>query len=295
MRRKMLYIIIGIIFILILIIRIYIDSEMIEVTKLNIVSSKIPIEFEEYKIIQLSDLHNKSFGKNNERLIEAIDKETPDIVVMTGDMVSVNDKDFTAFYNLVSELSKKYKLYYIYGNHEGELSSKNRNKIDTFLRENNVTILNNDCVKLTSGDDEINMYGLCYTQKYYSHKNGEKHEITKDYIENKLGSLDKEKFNILLSHNPMFFDAYEKHGADLILTGHIHGGLIRLPMIGGLFSPDRTFFPKYSAGMYESGESKLVVNRGLSRGVRGFRLFNRPEIISITLKIENDADNKYVD
>ena len=93
----------------------------------------------------------------------------------------------------------------------------------------------------------------------------------------------------------MFFDAYEKYGADLILTGHIHGGLIRLPMIGGLFSPDRTFFPKYSAGMYESGESKLVVNRGLSRGVRGFRLFNRPEIISITLKIENDADNKYVD
>ena len=89
MRRKMLYIIIGIIFILILIIRIYIDSEMLEVTKLNIVSSKIPIEFEEYKIIQLSDLHNKSFGKNNERLIEAIDKETPDIVVMTGDMVSV--------------------------------------------------------------------------------------------------------------------------------------------------------------------------------------------------------------
>lgn len=291
----MLYIIIGIIFISALIIRIYIDNEILEISKLTIFSNKLPLNFDGYKIVQLSDLHNKSFGKDNAKLIEKIEKESPDIVVMTGDMVSVSDKDFTAFYNLVNGLSRKYKIYYIYGNHEGELPLKYKNEIDTFLRQNDVTILENDYVKINIDNDEINMYGLCCTQKYYSYKNDEKHVVNEAYIKSKIGTLDKKKFNILLCHSPMFFDAYSSYGADLILTGHVHGGLIRLPIIGGLFSPDRTLFPKYSTGMYESVDSKLVVNRGLSKGVKGFRFLNRPEIISITLKVDPNDNNKNID
>lgn len=279
----MFFIVICILIVLCLI-EIYVDNEMPKVTSFNIESNKIPIEFDGYKLLQLSDLHSKSFGDNNERLIKLIDNEKPNIIVMTGDMVTANETDFTVFYNLIRDLKEKYVLCYIYGNHEGELENKNRKKLTDFLLENGVVILNNDITKLESGDAEINLYGLYYPQKYYSYKASKKYNISTKYIKEKIGTLDKKKYNILLTHNPLFFDAYVDWGADLTLSGHVHGGLIRLPFIGGLLSPERKFFPKYSAGLYENGDSKLIVSRGLSRGTKGFRFFNRPDVVSITLK-----------
>ena len=269
-------------------IEIYIDNEIPKATSFNIESNKIPTEFDGYKLLQLSDLHSKSFGNNNEKLIKLIDKEKPNIIVMTGDMVTANETDFTVFYNLVQDLKEKYILCYIYGNHESELKNQNRKKLTDFLFENGVIILNNDITKLESGDAEINLYGLCYPQKYYSYKAGKKYNVSSKYIKEKIGALDKKKYNILLTHNPLSFEAYADWGADLTLSGHVHGGLIRLPFIGGLLSPERKFFPKYSAGLYEIGTSKLIVSRGLSRGTKGVRFFNRPDVVSIILKSKND-------
>ena len=277
-------IVIVLLLLLVVLIRIYIDNEIPKVSNIEIKSDKLPKVFDGYKIVHLSDLHSKNFGNNNEMLIDMIDNESPDIIVMTGDMVTANEKDFTVFYNLVKKLVKKYKIYYIYGNHEGELSLKLKNEITTFLKENGVIILDNDYISIKKDGEEINLYGLCYTQKYYSYKSGNKHIVTENYIKNKLGTIDKKKYNILLTHNPLFFDAYAGYGFDLTLSGHVHGGLIRLPFIGGIFSPERKFFPKYSAGVYEKDDSKLVVSRGLSRGTKGFRFLNRPDIVSITLK-----------
>lgn len=285
MRRKRMYtIVIVLILLLVVLLRIYIDNEIPKVSNIEIKSDKLPKVFDGYKIVHLSDLHSKNFGNNNEILIDMIDNESPDIIVMTGDMVTANEKDFTVFYNLVKKLVKKYKIYYIYGNHEGELSLKLKNEITTFLKENGVIILDNDHISIEKNGEEINLYGLCYTQKYYSYKSGNKHIVTENYIKNKLGTIDKKKYNILLTHNPLFFDAYAGYGFDLTLSGHVHGGLIRLPFIGGILSPERKFFPQYSAGVYEKDDSKLVVSRGLSRGTKGFRFLNRPDIVSITLK-----------
>ncbi len=277
-------IVIVLILLLVVLLRIYIDNEIPKVSNIEIKSDKLPKVFDGYKIVHLSDLHSKNFGNNNEILIDMIDNESPDIIVMTGDMVTANEKDFTVFYNLVKKLVKKYKIYYIYGNHEGELSLKLKNEITTFLKENGVIILDNDHISIEKNGEEINLYGLCYTQKYYSYKSGNKHIVTENYIKNKLGTIDKKKYNILLTHNPLFFDAYAGYGFDLTLSGHVHGGLIRLPFIGGILSPERKFFPQYSAGVYEKDDSKLVVSRGLSRGTKGFRFLNRPDIVSITLK-----------
>lgn len=285
MRRKRMYtIVIVLLLLLVVLLRIYIDNEIPKVSNVEIKSPKLPEAFDGYKIVQLSDLHSKSFGNNNEMLIDMIDKESPNIIVMTGDMVTANEKDFTVFYSLVKELTKKYRVYYVYGNHEGELSSKLKSEITAFLKENGVIVLDNDYISIEKNNEKINLYGLCYTQKYYSYKGGKKHIITENYIKNKLGTIDKNKYNILLTHNPLFFDAYSGYGFDLTLSGHVHGGLIRLPFIGGILSPERKFFPQYSAGVYEKGNSKLVVSRGLSRGTKGFRFFNRPDVVSITLK-----------
>lgn len=285
MRRKRMYtIVIVLLLLLVVLLRIYIDNEIPKVSNVEIKSSKLPEVFDGYKIVQLSDLHSKSFGNNNEMLIDMIDKESPNIIVMTGDMVTANEKDFTVFYSLVKELTKKYRVYYVYGNHEGELSLKLKSEITAFLKENGVIVLDNDYISIEKNNEKINLYGLCYTQKYYSYKGGKKHIITENYIKNKLGTIDKNKYNILLTHNPLFFDAYSGYGFDLILSGHVHGGLIRLPFIGGILSPERKFFPQYSAGVYEKGNSKLVVSRGLSRGTKGFRFFNRPDVVSITFK-----------
>lgn len=285
MRRKRMYtIVIVLLLLLVVLLRIYIDNEIPKVSNVEIKSPKLPEVFDGYKIVQLSDLHSKSFGNNNEMLIDMIDKESPNIIVMTGDMVTANEKDFTVFYSLVKELTKKYRVYYVYGNHEGELSSKLKSEITAFLKENGVIVLDNDYISIEKNNEKINLYGLCYTQKYYSYKGGKKHIITENYIKNKLGTIDKNKYNILLTHNPLFFDAYSGYGFDLTLSGHVHGGLIRLPFIGGILSPERKFFPQYSAGVYEKGNSKLVVSRGLSRGTKGFRFFNRPDVVSITLK-----------
>lgn len=277
-------IVIVLLLLLVVLLRIYIDNEIPKVSNVEIKSPKLPEVFDGYKIVQLSDLHSKSFGNNNKMLIDMIDKESPNIIVMTGDMVTANEKDFTVFYSLVKELTKKYRVYYVYGNHEGELSLKLKSEITAFLKENGVIVLDNDYISIEKNNEKINLYGLCYTQKYYSYKGGKKHIITENYIKNKLGTIDKNKYNILLTHNPLFFDAYSGYGFDLTLSGHVHGGLIRLPFIGGILSPERKFFPQYSAGVYEKGNSKLVVSRGLSRGTKGFRLFNRPDVVSITLK-----------
>lgn len=284
MRRKKMYTILIAVLLLVVLIRIYIDNEILEISNIEIKSDKLPDIFDGYKMVQLSDLHSKNFGNDNQKLIDIIDNESPDIIVMTGDMVTANEKSFTIFYNLVKRLVKKYKVYYIYGNHEGELSLKLRNEITAFLMENGVVILDNDCISIEKNNEKINLYGLCYTQKYYSYKSGKKHRVTENYIKDKLGAIDKNNYNILLTHNPLFFDAYSSYGFDLILSGHIHGGLVRLPFIGGILSPERKFFPQYSAGVYQNGDSKLVVSRGLSRGTKGFRFLNRPDIVSITLK-----------
>lgn len=278
------YTILIAVLLLVVLIRIYIDNEIPEISNIEIKSDKLPDIFDGYKMVQLSDLHSKNFGNDNQKLIDIIDNESPDIIVMTGDMVTANEKSFTIFYNLVKRLVKKYKVYYIYGNHEGELSLKLRNEITAFLKENGVVILDNDCISIEKNNEKINLYGLCYTQKYYSYKSGKKHRVTENYIKDKLGAIDKNNYNILLTHNPLFFDAYSSYGFDLILSGHIHGGLVRLPFIGGILSPERKFFPQYSAGVYQNGDSKLVVSRGLSRGTKGFRFLNRPDIVSITLK-----------
>jgi len=276
--KKRLIINIGIILIIFFGFRLYIDNNVLEVSYINFMDSEIPEEFNDTKILQLSDLHNKSYGEDNNILLKQINDIKPDYIFLTGDMVSNADKDFTVFYSLAQKLGENYHCYYILGNHEIDLSNTQRNNIYTTLENYNITVLDNEKIELIKGNSKINLYGMWYNPKYYIEE--------EFYLENMIKIMGESEngFNILLTHNPDDFEVYANWGADLSFSGHVHGGMIRLPFVGGLISPNRTLFPKYDSGIYEYNKSNLVVSRGLSRGVTGARLFNKPELVVVNLK-----------
>lgn len=266
--------------------KIYFDNNFLEVSQYIVKSNKIPTSFKDFKILQLSDLHSKNFGNRNNKLIKKVNSENPDIIVMTGDMVNTKDTDFEVFINLAEQISKRYDTYYIVGNHEQNLTDDKRKILIDKLNEIGIRVLDNEKVTITRGTESINLYGLWFALRYYKDLNN---EYTKDVffgakqIQTVLGNLDIDSYNILLTHNPLYADTYSNWGADLTLSGHIHGGMIRIPFIGVLLSPERKFFPKYDAGKYQVNGKILIVNRGLGNGDFGIRVFNRPEISVITL------------
>ena len=263
-------------------IRLYIDHNLIKIMPYEIVSSEIPSTFDGYKILQISDLHNKDFG---EQIIKKIEKEKADIIVLTGDMVSASHVDYTVFLDFAKHLSSKYTVYYIKGNHEGDLEKVNYSVIEDALSLYGIDILDNEKATIEKDGEHLNLYGMWCNQRYYSRADIDKEYIIKpETVTKLLGEADQDEYNILLMHTPAYFEAYENWGADLVLSGHTHGGLVRLPFLGAVFSPDRKLFPKYGYGRYEINDTTMIVSSGLSRGDTGFRLFNRPELVTITLK-----------
>lgn len=272
-----------------IIFKVYSDNNSIEVLNYKICSSKIPKEFNNFKILQLSDLHSKNFGKENSKLISKVDEINPDIVAITGDMVN-DDFDYSSFQCIINKLIKKYKIYYIIGNHEQNVMVKNYSEFNNMIegiKSSGVNILSNEKVNVNIGTEYINLYGMHMDLKYYRNlikKESRGIDFTIKDMEELIGRCNKERYNVLLSHNPIYFDTYSKWGADIVLTGHMHGGMIKLPFFGGVFSPEHKFFPKYYQGIYKNGNSIMNVNRGLGRGSFCIRLFNKPEISVITLR-----------
>lgn len=263
----------------------YYGNNHLAMSKYNITSPKIPKEFNGFKILQLSDLHSKAFGNGSYKLIEAIDKEKPDIIVMTGDMVNSHEEEFNIFIDLARRLTN-YKVYFIEGNNETKLQKSKNTKLMIELVDMGIKVLDNTKVELTREDASINLYGIWCNLCYYREINSGYKKDTYFGPENLMknfGKCNDEEFNILLAHNPLYFDSYAKWGADLTFSGHIHGGLIRLPGVGGLLSPERKFFPKYSQGLYNIKDKKLIVNRGLGGKPLIPRVFNMPEISVVTL------------
>lgn len=278
----------NVIFLLLIfgIVRVYIDNNLLQISHYTVKSDKISRAFNGFKILQLSDLHSRDLGKENQKLIDKINGEKPDIVVMTGDMINAADTNFEVFIHLAKQISENYNTYYIVGNHEQILRGNKLKSLIKTIKAFGIKVIDNKKVTITKGKDSISLYGLWINLKYYkdARDENEKNEyIGKGQVKTILGNIDKNSYNILLTHNPLYFDTYANWGADLTLTGHIHGGMIRIPFMGGMFSPERKLFPKYSGGKYKIGYKELIVNRGLGNGEFPIRIFNRPEISVVTL------------
>lgn len=265
----------------------YIENFTIESENFDVYSNKIPADFEGYRVLQLSDFHSKDFGQGNRRLISAIDALHPDIILMTGDMVGRHDRSLAMFFRLCKSIGKRYPTYYTVGNHELDLADEVLQRMFAIIRSYGVHVLNNECLALTRETSTIELYGMWYGLRYYKNDNGNyRHpeQFNGAEMERLLGKKTSDTFAILMAHNPLDFPVYAAWGADLVFSGHIHGGVLRLPHFGGVFSPGRRLFPRYYAGVYRLEESELIVSRGLG----GPRVFlNRPHLVLATLHSEN--------
>lgn len=255
----------------------------LEVTHYDICPKRLPREFDGLKIVQLSDLHNKKYGSGDALLYDKIAACDPDLVFMTGDMISHKAENIEDFISLVQRLCRKYPVYYVNGNHEySDMSPELFDKTAQELAKAGAKCLDNSCVLLRRGNAKLRLYGLSYHAKYYRGVRQYKLNWARFRVRDMrrcCGARPKD-FTILLAHNPLDFDVHAQWGANLSFGGHIHGGVIRLPLVGGIISPELRLFPKYKEGVYQSGGSLLVVSRGLGR----IRIFNPPELVSVTLK-----------
>lgn len=258
-----------------------IDTTM-ETTKYNVESKEIknPI-----KIALVTDLHSCYYGENQKVLVNAIEKENPDVVLLGGDIVDdVLDRNNS--YVFMKQISKKYPTYYVSGNHEywsGDITTIIKD-INSF----NITVLSGDTVHLKFRNTNINLHGIDdysqngdYTQSYPLYNNQSWEEQFKR-CEN---STSKNDYDILLTHRPEFTLKYKNSKFDIILAGHAHGGQWRIPYIlNGLLAPDQGFFPKYAGGLYEFENNSMVVSRGLSRESTQIpRFYNKPELVIVNL------------
>lgn len=248
----------------------------IDVSHYEIKSDKLNQKYNNYKIMLLTDLHNRDI---TEKLVKIVNEENPNIIVMSGDMINEKVDGFDNFFNLCEELKDK-TVYYVFGNHEENMSDEKQNEfIEKIKEKTNVILLNNDKVEL---DDSFTIYGFSHQVKYYLASTKEKIDL--NYIEERIGKIDINKFNLLISHNPLLYNLYREYGFDMVLSGHLHGGIINIPFVGGLLSPDFTFFPKYYKGVNKIGNTNLVISRGLGYGYMiPIRVFNRGEVVIINL------------
>ncbi|MCK9217812.1 MAG: metallophosphoesterase [Firmicutes bacterium] len=251
----------------------------ITVTEINYYNDKIPDGFNGYSIIHISDLHNKSFGKNQEYLLKKVRIAEPDIIVITGDLIDRRKYDLDIAMKFIDGAMKIAPIYYVSGNHEAW--SKDYKNISQRLLDYGVKILDDNKVALKEGKHEIEILGLSdpdfLTSNYL-----EGTDLSK--LKEELSKLsDDSTFQILLFHRPELFDLYTDENIDIIFSGHAHGGQFRIPLIGGLVAPDQGLFPKYTSGAYVRNQSTLIVSRGLGNSIIPVRIFNRPEIIKVTL------------
>lgn len=231
------------------------------------------------RIVQLSDLHKKSFGSLNSGLIKKLRQLSPSLIMMTGDMVSRQGTKLEPLETLLSASVRICPVYYVLGNHERDMDSRDFNELLEVFRRTSVTLLKNQSADITIYGKKINITGLCYERANFRNKKGGFRGL-KPYLINDINEavgLKPEGYTILLAHNPFYLDTYASWGADLVLSGHVHGGIVRLPFIGGLLSPERKLIPEYSAGIYSNDRTIMYVNRGLGK----FRIFNPPEITLI--------------
>lgn len=239
------------------------------------------------KVVFLSDLHDKSYGEGNKRLLKKIDEINPDYILCGGDMiVAKTDRKNDNAVSFVKEVAKKYKIYYAFGNHEYRADIYPEKYKDVYpnymngLADCGIVFLRNETV--CREEDNVVIAGLEIDRSYY--KKFKKHEMQASYVEKMLGERKKGAFTILLAHNPEFFKAYAEYGAELTLAGHLHGGVMRLPFIGGVASPAIKFFPGYSGGRYARYGREMIVSCGLGSHTIPFRIFNPGDLVVISLE-----------
>ncbi len=254
------------------------DNAILEINTYTIVSDRVPPGFSGLRIAQVSDLHNTQIGDDNEKLLAKLREAEPDIIVITGDLVSVYRMDIDAALRFAERAVEIAPCYYVTGNHEAGIVEYR--DLRTGLKSAGVVVLENQRILLERNGESIALIGV-------NDPDFREESFTVSPAAVISGELEKLKtedhYTILLSHRPELFDTYEAYGIDLVFTGHAHGGQFRLPFIGGLYAPNQGLFPQYDSGLYTQGNTNMLVSRGIGNSILPFRFNNRPEIIVVEL------------
>lgn len=247
--------------------------EDLEISRYEVNSQKLPESFDGFKIVQLSDLHGAEFGEDGMELVEKVKELEPDMIALTGDFVT-DEGDLAAVEKLAARLVKLCPVYFISGNHE--FGSGLAVKVRNILERAGVKYLSNEYLTISRGEDEILLGGVEDPLAYAD-------MLSPDELAQKMNDAAPDAFKILLGHRNYWMTEYPELPVDLIFCGHAHGGLIRIPGVGGLIGTDRRLFPDFDAGEYNNGRYTLIVSRGLGNSVSIPRVFNRPEIVCVEL------------
>ncbi len=275
-------IILAVLLVLVLVVMI-VDDHRFRTEHYDIASEKIdrPVT-----LVLLADLHGHVYGKNNEKLLAAIEAENPDGILIAGDMVTATKgEDGDSALKLLHALSGRCPIYYAPGNHEQRLKRYTKVFGDSWemykaaLDTLQLSYLSNAKEELP--DTSVSVYGLALPASLY--RRGKVRPFSGEKINPRLGEPDAERFNLLIAHNPDYFPAYAEWGADLVVSGHVHGGVVRLPFVGGLLSPRVRFFPRYDSGCFTEGKSRMIVSRGLGTHWLSIRFLNPGELAVIRL------------
>lgn len=239
-----------------------------------------------FRAAVISDLHNVEFGEKNQRLLQKLEEEQPDMLLLAGDMVlGKKEASVRAAYDFLRQAVKIAPVFYGLGNHEQRMKQKpevfGRDYLlfEKQIQRLGVIMLENATKAYEIKGEKLLLSGLMLPYSYYD-KRGKK-KLEKRDINRLVGKSSREWFHILLTHTPKYGDAYLDWGGDLILAGHYHGGVMRLPFLGGVISPDFRLFPKYCRGHFQKEESHLVVSAGLGEHTIPLRIFNPRELLLI--------------
>ena len=247
----------------------------LEIYKYNVKSEDIPSEFDNFRIVQISDLHNAEFGENNEKLLLMLKQADADIIAITGDMIDSRNTDVDVAISFAQKAVNIAPVYYVNGNHESRVLGEYE-KLKQGLTDAGVTILENSSADITIGDEAITLIGI--------NDPTFRMDLVDDTMEQNIAHQledmipDNDNYKVLLAHRPEYFDVYAGN-VDLVLSGHAHGGQFRIPFIGGLVAPGQGFFPEYYEGSHIKENTEMIVSRGIGNSIIPFRINNKPEII----------------
>ena len=256
------------------------ENTALELNTYVVASEDLPESFDGYRIAHVSDLHNAEMGDGNEKLLAMLRDGEPDLIAITGDLIDSRNTDVEVALRFAEEAAKIAPCYYVTGNHEARVSEYS--ELKEGLIELGVVVLEDARVELEQSGETITLIGINDPSFQTDYLFGDSETVMQGSLQELINKDDD--YTVLLSHRPELFKVYVESGADLVLSGHAHGGQFRFPLVGGLVAPNQGLFPKYDAGLYSEGSTNMIVSRGIGNSILPFRFNNRPEVILIELE-----------
>lgn len=252
----------------------YWQNFSIQTEEVAIAAPTLPAAFDGLRVVEIADLHGRQFGTDSSGLLRAVENAAPDLICIDGDLFDENT-DLQILPPLLEGLVRIAPTYYVTGNHEFQVAQ--RNDVFSLMERCGVCVLRNEYTLLMRGDASIVIAGVDDPCGAYDRK------MPDELVAEIRSEVGPDAYILMLAHRNDTLPMWSALGVQLVLTGHCHGGVVRLPFVGGVFGTERTLFPEYDAGLFVSGSTSLYVSRGMGYSRVHLRLFNRPHLPVLVL------------